>query len=166
MRYLSLRIILTLILIISPLTSNSQTFNKKYKDWSVYTTTMNGTKLCYIVSYPTKESGNYKRRGKPHVMVTSISGKKQEVSATSGYRYKKNTEPRLLIDGTEHKLGLVEDEISWFKSDKYDKKVINRMKKGYKMRVKGTSSKGTYSIDYYSLKGFTNAYNKMLYLCR
>ena len=57
-------------------------------------------------------------------------------------------------------------ETAWFKTDQYDKKAINRMKKGHKLVVKGTSQKGTYSVDTYSLSGFTKAYNRINSLCR
>lgn len=143
----------------------SQQFQKSYKDWSVYTTKRDGLNLCYMVSYPKRKSGNYNKRGQPYVMVTNINGKISEVSATGGYPYKKNTEPRVIIDGEEHRLSMTKNETAWFKTDEYDAIAIDKMKKGRKMTVKGTSIKGTYSIDNYSLSGFTSAYRKITSLC-
>jgi hypothetical protein len=119
-----------------------------------------------MVSYPNRKTGNYNNRGEPYAMVTNIAGQAVEISVTSGYPYKKNTEPRLIIDGIEHRLSMTKGETAWFKTDEYDATAIEKMKKGYKLRVKGTSQIGTYSIDSYSLIGFTDAYNKMTKLCK
>jgi len=145
--------------------ANSQEFKKSYKDWSVYTAYQDGSKLCYMVSFPKSKTGNYRRRGDPYVMVTNVNGRRDEFSITGGYPYKVGTEPRAIIDGKEYKMSMTEGEFAWFKTNKYDKKAIEKMKKGIKMKVKGTSKKGTYSIDTYSLSGFTSAYNKMRSLC-
>ena len=99
-------------------------------------------------------------------MVTNIAGQAIEVSVTGGYPYKNKTEPRLIIDGAEHRLSVTKDKTAWFKTDKFDTIAINKMKKGYKLVVKGTSIKGTYSIDTYSLSGFTKAYDRIKKLCR
>jgi invasion protein IalB len=149
-----------------PLKAYSQEFKKSFQDWSVYTAYQSGQKLCYMVSFPTNKTGNYTRRGDPYVMVTSIGGDRDEFSITSGYPYKKGTEPRAVIDGKEYRLSMTEGEFAWFKTEQYDRKAVQKMKKGMKMRIKGTSPKGTYSIDTYSLRGFTAAYNKMHSLCR
>lgn len=145
--------------------ANSQEFKNSYKDWSVYTAHQNGQSLCYIVSFPTNKTGNYSHRGDPYVMVTNVSGDRDEFSITSGYPYKEGTEPRAIIDNVEYKLSMTEGEFAWFKTAKYDGIAVSKMKKGSKMQVKGTSTKGTYSVDTYSLSGFTAAYDKMRSLC-
>lgn len=143
----------------------AQQFVKKYNDWSVYTTENGDSKLCYMISYPKKKNGNYRYRGEPYAMVTSIGGKREEFSITSGYKYKSTAEPRAIIDGQEYRLSITEGEMAWFKTSKYDHIAITKMKKGNWLKVKGTSTKGTYSVDTYSLKGFTNAYSKVKKLC-
>ena len=71
----------------------------------------------------------------------------------------------MIIDGEEHRLSMIRDETAWFKTDEYDATAIEKMKKGYKLVLRGTSKIGTYSIDTYSLSGFTDAYNKITGLC-
>ena len=41
-----------------------------YTDWNVWELDEGGQKICYIVSEPKKQAGNYTRRGKPAVLVT------------------------------------------------------------------------------------------------
>lgn len=166
MKSISIKLLSAFIFSLIATASLAQTKHEKFTDWTVYTTLQNQTKLCYMVSKPIKETGTYTKRGLPYVMVTSISGKKEEISATSGYPYKAGTEPRLIIDGIERKLSLTQGETAWFKSSNSDENAIIAMKKGYTMKIKGTSPKDTYSIDSYSLKGFSAAYRKMIALCK
>jgi len=121
--------------------------------------------LCYAVSYPKKKTGNYSRRGEPYAMVTNINGTDDEFSVTGGYKYKPGTEPRIKIDRKTYKLSLTKGEIAWPKTDKYDRILTRKMRQGMTMKVTGTSIMGTYSIDTYSLKGFTKAHNRIRQLC-
>lgn len=146
--------------------AHSQQLEKSYNQWSVYTGYTDNLKLCYMVSYPTKKKGNYKGGRAPYVMVTNINGKNTEISTTSGYRYDASNPPRMVVDGEEHKLGMVQNQTAWFKTDKYDAITISKMKKGKTMLLKGTSKKGVSTVDTYSLKGFTGAYNKITDLCK
>jgi hypothetical protein len=56
-------------------------------------------------------------------------------------------------------------EHAWTKSQEADQALINAMKRGSNMTVRGTSLKGTYSLDTYSLLGFTAAYEAMVNAC-
>ena len=47
-----------------------------------------------------------------------------------------------------------------------DLAIVDRMAKGKLMVVKGTSPKGTYAEDHYSLNGFTKARRAMKDLCK
>ena len=46
-----------------------------------------------------------------------------------------------------------------------ENKLIGTMKKKSSMNIRGTSLKGSYSVDKYSLSGFGDAYNRMNTLC-
>jgi hypothetical protein len=56
-------------------------------------------------------------------------------------------------------------EHAWTKSREADEALINAMKRGSNMTVRGTSAKRTYSLDTYSLLGFTAAYQAMVDAC-
>lgn len=146
--------------------ANSQEFKESYDDWSVYTVQQDGQKLCYTVSFPTDKKGNYSKRGEPYVMVTNVGGGKDEFSVTSGYKYKKDVSPQVIIGKNEYDLGTVEGEFAWFKTSEYDGIIVVKMKNGKGMTIKGTSAKGSYSGDSYSLKGFSAAYTEMHRLCK
>ena len=162
-RHSALLLVAALLLVSQP--ANSQELKNKYKDWSVYTINENGQKLCYAVSYPKRKTGNYRSRSQPYAMVTTANGKEDEFSVTGGYKYKERTEPRIKIDRKTYRLSLTKGEMAWPKTDKFDRILVDKMKKGSTMKVTGTSQIGTYSIDTYSLSGFTKAHRRIRGLC-
>ncbi len=137
-------------------------FLAEHKAWKAYSHVQNGEKVCYIYSEPIAKKGNYTRRGNPYVMVTRMvrrqdDGTIEEVSVTSGYPYKNGTNVRVRIDGKDYPFGLIHDEHAWADDEADDKTLVRAMRKGAKMTVRGTSRKDTYSLDTYSLLGFTKA---------
>ncbi len=135
--------------------------------WSAFTYKESGNLTCYMYSQPTKKEGNYKKRGDPHAMVTRRrgSGVVEEVSITSGYPYKDKTPIKVKIDGRGFKFGIVQEEHAWADDASEDKKVVKAMIKGDKLTVRGTSRKGTYSLDSYSLKGFNKTHKAIKKAC-
>lgn len=143
--------------------------DNKFGKWEAFSTTQDNEKICYIISYPEKKTGNYKRRSDPYFLVTYRGAGISEISAYSGYPYKQKSNVEVNIDSkNKHSLFTTNEtpKIGWAKDSAEDKQIIVEMKKGIKMSVKGTSRLGTYSIDTYSLSGFTKAYEKMESLCK
>ena len=135
--------------------------------WVAYTYEEGGKLTCYMYSQPTKKEGNYKKRGDPHAMVTRRRGSAvvEEVSVTSGYPYKEKTKIKVQIDGWGFKFGIVQDEHAWADNADEDKAAVKAMIRGKKLTVRGTSRKDTYSLDTYSLKGFTKTHKAMVKAC-
>ena len=133
--------------------------------WSAYSYKEDGRLTCYMYSKPTKKEGNYKKRGDPHIMVTRRR-EAEEVSVTSGYPYKETAQIKLNIDGRKFEFGVyVKGEHAWSDDVEEDKAVIKAMRLGNKLTVHGTSRKGTYSLDTYSLKGFTKTHKAIVKAC-
>ena len=139
-------------------------FNKG--DWQSYKYRENGTSICYMFSLPKTSTGNFKKRSEPNVMVTRSKSTKvtEWVSITSGYPYKKGIAVKVTVDGKKINFGIVEKEHAWINDGK-DKAVIKAMIKGNKLTVKGVSKKDTFSLDTYSLKGFTANYKSIVKAC-
>lgn len=145
--------------------AEAQVKDKQFKDWSVYTTTLQGRKTCYIASFPVSKTGNYSLRDEPYFLVTNIDANTDEISTSSGYKYKINSDIDLSIQGDNFKL-FTKGELAWAPDSQKDKEIIETIKKRGNMTVKGTSVKGTYSVDKYSLMGFSSAYSRMKELCK
>ena len=148
--------------------SNAQEFYGEFKAWGVFSINQDGKKVCYITSSPTKKKGNYNRRGEPYMLVTLRENGITEVSVNSGYPFKKNSEVDIRVDGRHSYEFFTSEEtpeMAWAKDSTTDKQVINKMKAGLKLTAKGYSRLGTYSLDTYSLAGFTAAFRKMKKIC-
>ena len=141
-------------------------FLGSHRDWNVYAFTEDSQKICYIASEPKKQEGDYTRRGNPAVLVTRRPGSPavDEVSVQPGYSYLEGSEVEVGVDGRKFAL-FTRGEHAWTKSEEADRALINAMKRGADMTVRGTSVKRTYSLDTYSLLGFTAAYEAMVDAC-
>lgn len=152
------------VFLLSASAAQAQEFVGTYGEWSVFTLKRGGNTICYVASAPVKNTGNFSRRSDPYFLVTHRSAAVDEASTSSGYPYKNKSTVTVNVDGKTWKF-FTEGELAWAKDTDADRAVVAAMKKGSRMTVKGTSTKGTYSLDTYSLKGITAAYNKMKSLC-
>jgi len=136
-------------------------------DWTAYTMSEDGRKVCYMFSRPKKEEGNYKRRGVAYAMVTRRQGSPtvEDMSVTSGYPYKQGSKTTVNIDGKKFSFGVFAKEFAWSDDPKHNSTLVRAMIKGIKLSVRGTSRKDTYSTDTYSLKGFTATHKAIKKAC-
>lgn len=137
-----------------------------YRDWSAYATQQNGGQVCYMVSEPKKEEGNYDRRGEVYAMVTHRpnEGTFDTVSFIIGYPFDEDKPVTVNIDGNKFTL-FPHNDTAWAPDKQTDKALVQSMIKGRQMIVKGTSSRGTLTTDTYSLLGFTNAHQTIDKAC-
>jgi len=135
--------------------------------WAAFTYKEGGKLTCYMYAQPTKQEGNYHKRGAPNAMITRRRGSAavEEVSVTSGYPYKDSSPLNVQIDGHGFKFGIIQDEHAWADNADVDKAVVQAMIRGNKLTVRGTSRKDTYSLDTYSLKGFSKTHKAIVKAC-
>ncbi|HET6467235.1 MAG TPA: invasion associated locus B family protein [Geminicoccaceae bacterium] len=145
----------------------SPKFVASYRDWHLWQYEGSGGTVCFIHSEPTREEGNYTRRGQAAVMVTRLPGElaSEQVSVQPGYTYKSGSNVQLSIDNRSYSL-FTRGEHAWANTPEDDKALIEAMKRGSDLKVRGTSTRDTFSLDTYSLLGFTAAYQAMLDACR
>lgn len=152
------------ILALTTTTAQAQEFDSTYGDWSVFTVSKGGSKICYMASAPVRNTGNFSNRGEPYALVTHRDADTDEISVSSGFPYKDGSKVRLEVDGNKFEL-FTKDELAWAYDSEQDSRIIKALKKGNRMTVRGTSPRDTYALDTYSLRGVTAAYNKMKSLC-
>lgn len=145
-------------------TANAQQLQQTSGDWRVFTHGDGKARQCYIASVPVKKTGNYSARSEPFVMVTNRGVAGDEVSVSSGYPYKEGGQVSLTIDSRRYDL-FTKGDRGWAYDAAQDKNLVAAMMKGSQMELKGTSQRGTFSADSYSLSGFTGAMQKMKALC-
>lgn len=168
-RKLSVSIPLATLVALAPLFAVAQApqFLGTYRDWNVYRFEDGEQTICYMASEPKKQEGDYTRRGNPAVLVTRRPGPNSgdEVSVQPGYSYLAGSEVEVQVDDQREFSLFTKGEHAWTKSTEDDRALINAMRRGTDMTVRGTSVKDTYSLDTYSLMGFTAAYEAMSEAC-
>ncbi|MBU0724452.1 MAG: hypothetical protein KJ904_18440 [Alphaproteobacteria bacterium] len=138
-----------------------------FSAWSAFTYQEDGGLVCYVVSEPIKDDGDYTRRGKIYTLVTHRPAKKTTgvVSVVAGYQYADGGEALVSIGSSNYKLFTVDDH-AWAATAADDKSIVDAMKKGANMVIKGKSSRNTSTTDTYSLNGFTRAYEEISKACK
>jgi hypothetical protein len=138
----------------------------EFGDWSAYTYPAGKSKVCYVVSSP-KGSDPRVKRDPIFFLVTHRPGQgvRNEVSTIIGYPFKKDTQVSLRIDEDGFKL-FTNGDGAWAESKERDKSIVGAMRKGKAMKVSGTSWRGTSTTDTYSLKGISDALEKIDLTCK
>ncbi len=139
----------------------------KYNDWSAYAEGEGKNLACLAVSKPKNAEGDYKRRGEIFAVVTHLPGQNKwnEFSIIAGYNYKADSNPEVTIGDAKFQL-FTSGSRAWSFSPPDDEKIIKVLKSSMKMRVIGTSTRGTITTDTYSLVGFSKAYQKINEACQ
>ena len=148
--------------------SAEKTIRQVFGDWHVVTLEekQNNKKVCYIIALPKKSDGNIKVRGTSYIAVSAFNNRNPEISISSGYNFKSGASIELTVDSKDkHVVNQVVGDVAWLKSADLDLQVTSLMKSGKIVDVKATSNTGKYTIDQYSLLGFSKAYNFMNKLC-
>lgn len=137
-----------------------------YGDWLAYVFIENGNKVCYMASKPKKDEGKYSRRGDIFALVTHrpSEGTKDVFSYIAGYDYKVGSDVTVEVDGQNFVL-FTQDDTAWTPDADTDKRLADALRKGSKMIVRGTSSRGTATKDTFGLKGSSAAHEKITQEC-
>lgn len=138
-----------------------------FNTWDAFSYREKGSKVCYIVSSPQDSEPKNVRRGDIYAMVTHRPADKVvgEVSVVPGYPYKEGSEVGVAIGADKYAL-FTAGENAWTREVKDDKALVRAMIRGVTMIVRGTSSRGTLTIDTYSLRGFTAAHEAIGVACK
>lgn len=137
-----------------------------FGEWTAYAYKEPGGKVCYMASQPRKAEGDYTQRGDIFALLTHRPGEKSlnVVSIVAGYSYKEGSEVSLRIDRKDWSL-FTQGERAWARDSKTDAAIADGLRKGTRMVVKGTSSRGTETTDTYSLTGSNAAYEAISREC-
>ena len=141
----------------------------QFGEWGAYTATPSGKKVCFALAKPVTSSTVPPNRPRdPAWMFISsrpTERVKDEVSVIFGYGVKPNTDANIEIAGGSYAMYTQADG-AWVKNPAEEPKLVEVLRKGADATVKGTSAKGTVSTDVYSLKGLSQALDKIGQECR
>jgi hypothetical protein len=141
----------------------------QYGEWGAYTATPNGKKVCFALAKPGSSQTNPPNRPRDPAFffISTRPGEKvkDEISLIIGYPIKPNTDVTVAVGPTAFTLYTQEDG-AWIKNAPDEPKMLEAMRKGSDLVVKGESGKGTKTTDTFSLKGISQALDRVGQECK
>ncbi|MEO1065841.1 MAG: invasion associated locus B family protein [Pseudomonadota bacterium] len=137
-----------------------------FKDWAAYSVDGPNGKVCYVASQPKDQQPTGVNRDPVFFMVSHWQGRdvKNEASIIIGYPFAENSKVTADVDGTTFTM-FTKGDGAWMENVSEENRLVQAMKAGSRMVVKGTSRRGTNTTDTYSLSGITAAINRIDSAC-
>ena len=141
----------------------------QFGDWGAYTAASAGKKVCYALAKPaatTTEPAN-KPRDPAYIFVSTRPSEnvRNEVSIVIGYPFKPGSEATVDLGSAKYAMYTQADG-AWIKNAAEEARMVDAMRKTPEMVVTGESGKGTKSSDRYSLKGLSQALDRVAQECK
>jgi hypothetical protein len=141
----------------------------QYGDWGAYTATPSGKKVCFALAKPAGSQTNPagRPRDAAYMFISSRPAEKvrDEVSIIIGYGFKPNSDATIDLAGTNFAM-YTQNDGAWIKNAAEEARLVESMRKGADLVVKGVSARGTQSSDTYSLKGLAQALDRVGQECK
>ena len=152
----------------SPAVAQEPKLLGEFDAWAAYTYQSDaGAAVCYIVSQPTDSEPKNVKRDAIFFLVTHRPSERvrNEVNTIIGYPFKENSTATVTVGDADFDL-FTSGDGAWADSADRDRSIVEAMKGGTTMRLKGTSWRGTQTTDRYSLKGVSAAVDKIDAECK
>ena len=137
-----------------------------FRDWTAMQYGSGNAAECMAFTQPVKSEGAYSKRGDPFLFVTRriASAERGRVTLETGYPYKAGSTASVIVDDLKLELE-TQGSTAWLDPADDAARLLDAMRAGKELVVKGTSSHGTDTVDRYSLYGFTAAYRAIAKAC-
>ena len=141
----------------------------QFGTWGAYTATPNGKKVCFALAKPSSSKTNPPNRPRDpaYAFVSTRPAEKvtNEVSIMIGYTLKPGSESSLEVGGASYAMYTQGDGL-WIKNAAEEERMVDAMRKSADVTVKGVSAKGTETTDTFSLKGLSQALDRLAQDCK
>ncbi len=141
----------------------------QFGTWGAYTATPNGKKVCFALAKPSSSKTNPPNRPRDpaYAFVSTRPAEKvtNEVSVMIGYTLKPGSESTLEVGGASYAMYTQGDGL-WIKNAAEEERMVDAMRKASDVVVKGVSAKGAETTDTFSLKGLSQALDKLAQDCK
>src|SRR5712664_4209490 len=141
----------------------------QFGTWGAYTATPNGKKVCFALAKPASAKTNPPNRPRDpaYAFVSTRPAEKvtNEVSVMIGYTLKPGSESTLEVGGASYAMYTQGDGL-WIKNAAEEERMVDAMRKAADVVIKGVSAQGTETMDTFSLKGLSQALDKLAQDCR
>lgn len=133
-------------------------------------------KQCYALGTPQSSEPRdiqpgTARRGSTNLFITHRPGQnvRNEISVMIGYAFKANSNATIEVvssAGTRRFTLFTRDQGAWLQNAAEEAQLVEAMRRGREMRVRGTSQRDTNTTDVYSLNGISQAVDRISQECR
>jgi hypothetical protein len=141
----------------------------QFGTWGAYTAMPNGRKVCFALAKPSSSKTNPPNRPRDpaYAFVSTRPAEKvvNEVSIMIGYALKPGSESLLEVGGSSYAMYTQGDGL-WIKNAAEEEQMVSAMRKSADVTVKGISAKGTETTDVFSLKGLSQALDRLAQDCK
>ncbi|WP_407177848.1 invasion associated locus B family protein [Bradyrhizobium sp. STM 3562] len=141
----------------------------QFGTWGAYTAMPNGKKVCFALAKPTssKTVPPNRPRDPAYAFVSTRPAEKvfNEVSIMIGYALKPGSESTLQVGGATYAMYTQGDGL-WIKNAAEEERMVEAMRRASDVVVKGVSAKGTETVDTFSLKGLSQALDRIAQDCK
>jgi invasion protein IalB len=154
---------------VTPAGESQPTLLGTYGDWGAYTATPGGKKVCFALAKPktSKTEPVGRKRDPAYIFISTRPAEnvKNEVSLIIGYPFKASSDATAEIGSTKFAM-YTQNDGAWIKNVAEEARMLDAMRKGSDLTVKGTSGRGTSSTDQFSLKGLSQALDRAEQECK
>jgi invasion protein IalB len=141
----------------------------QYGDWGAYTASPGGKKVCFALAKPASSSTNPPNRPRDpawlFVSTRPAEKVKEEVSVIIGYPFKPNSDATVEVGGSTFAM-YTQNDGAWIKNAAEEARLVEALRKGSDVTVRGESGRGTKTTDTFSLKGISQALDRTAQECR
>jgi Invasion associated locus B (IalB) protein len=141
----------------------------QFGTWGAYTAMPNGKKVCFALAKPSSSKSNPPNRPRDpaFAFISTRPAEKvfNEVSVMIGYQLKPGSESSLEIGNARYAMYTQGDGL-WIKNAAEEERLVEALRRGTDVTVKGVSAKGTETTDVFSLKGLAQALDRLAQDCR
>lgn len=141
-----------------------------FETWTAIELVERTGKICYMVGRPSQSEPKGARRGEVMLTVSHRPAQNQQnqVSYHAGYTYKGGSPVVVEIERKKFEMFTrpeVDPEAAWTQDANADKAIVDAMRNGKTLTVKGTSARGTETLDTIPLAGFSRALGEISKAC-
>jgi invasion protein IalB len=141
----------------------------QFGTWGAYSATPNGKRVCFALAKPSSSKTNPPNRPRDpaYAFVSTRPAEKvfNEVSVMIGYALKPGSESTLEVGGAAYAMYTQGDGI-WIKNAAEEERLVDALRRSADATIKAVSAKGTETIDVFSLKGLSQALDRIATDCR
>jgi hypothetical protein len=141
----------------------------QFGTWGAYKAAPNGKRVCFALAKPTSSKTNPPNRPRDpaYAFVSTRPSEKvnNEVSVMIGYALKPGSESTLEVGGGSFAMYTQGDGL-WIKNAAEEERMVEAMRRAPDLVVKAVSAKGTETTDTFSLKGLSQALDRIAQDCK